>query len=143
MRLSKKQYQLVKRIREQNLPKISVLGSVQSGKTYSICLAVLLYAQDLYQYDPNNKYYGAIIGWDLETIKGNIIEPFKQICEEIGFNNYELKYGNNEKYLKVYNMTFYFFGFNTKLSFNKILGRPLIFVWIDESARIYSQRQFT
>lgn len=25
------------------------------------------------------------------------------------------------------------------MSFNKILGRPLIFVWIDESARIYSQ----
>ena len=35
-------------------------------------------------------------------------------------------------------MKFYFFGFNNKLSFNKILGKPLIFCWVDESARIYS-----
>lgn len=35
-------------------------------------------------------------------------------------------------------MTFYFFGFNTKLSFNKILGGPLLFIWVDEAARIYS-----
>ena len=139
MKLSKKQSQLIREIRKQNQPQISVLGSVQSGKTYSICLGTLLYAQDLYNYDPKGKYFGAIIGWDLETIKGNIIEPFKAICEEAHFKNYELRFGNNEKYLKVFNTTFYFFGFNTKLSFNKILGRPLIFVWADESARIYSQ----
>ena len=35
-------------------------------------------------------------------------------------------------------MKFLFFGFNTYLSFNKILGKPLIFLWIDEAARIYS-----
>ena len=35
-------------------------------------------------------------------------------------------------------MTFYFFSFNNKLSFNKILGGPLLFIWVDEAARIYS-----
>ena len=35
-------------------------------------------------------------------------------------------------------MKFLFFGFNTYLSFNKILGKPLIWVWVDEAARIYT-----
>lgn len=101
----------------------------------------MLYAQNLYEYNPKEKYYGAIIGWDLETLKGNIIEGFEKIFNEIGFKkdrDYELKFGF-DKYLRIYNTTFFFFGFNTKLSFNKILGRPLIYVWIDEAARIYSQ----
>lgn len=130
---------MIEEIRKQNQSQISVLGSVQSGKTYAICLGVLLYALDLNKYDPNNEYFGAIIGWDLETIKGNIVKPFVAICKEAHFKDYELKYGNSDKYLKIGNVTFFFFGFNTKLSFNKILGRPLIFVWADESARIYSQ----
>ena len=61
--------------------------------------------------------------------------------DQANFKNgkdYELKFGNNDQYFKFLNMTFYFFGFNTKLSFNKILGGPLLFVWIDEAARIYS-----
>jgi hypothetical protein len=52
--------------------------------------------------------------------------------------DYELSFGQNDKYFKIWNVKFYFFGFNTKIAFNRILGRPLIFVWIDESARIYS-----
>ena len=54
---------------------------------------------------------------------------------------YVLKYGQQDKYLQIYNMKFYFFGFNTNLSYNKILGKPLIFIWCDESARIYSSSQ--
>ena len=64
---------------------------------------------------------------------------------ELGYQkgiDYELKFGGNDKYFEFLNMKYYFFGFNTKLSFNKILGKPLLFVWIDESARIYSNSTF-
>lgn len=111
MKLSKKQNQLVQKIIEKNQQQISVLGSVQSGKTYSICLGTLLYAQKLYEYSPNEKYFGAIIGWDLETLKGNIVEAFNLIFEESGFKSYELKFGMSEKYLKIFNITFFFFRF--------------------------------
>lgn len=139
--MSKKQDQLIKKITEKNQPKISAIGSVQSGKTFAICLGTILYAQELYKYDKDTKYFGAIVGWDLETLKGNIIEAFERILDEAGLKadkDYEIKFGF-DKYIRLYNTTFFFFGFNTKLSFNKILGRPLIFVWVDEAARIYSQ----
>ena len=116
-----------------------MLGSEQSGKTFSICLGTILYAQDLYNYDNTKEYYGAIVGWDVETLKGNIGATFERLFKEMNFKDYELKFANNDKYLKVFNITFFFFSFNTKLSFNKIQGKPIIFIWVDESARIYSQ----
>ena len=139
MKLSKKQNQLIQKIIEKNQPQISVLGSEQSGKTYAICFGTWLYAQELYKYDQDKEFYGAIIGWDIETLKSNIGETFESLFNMANFKDYELKFANNDKYLKIYNTTFFFFSFNTKLSFNKIQGKPLIFIWIDESARIYSQ----
>ena len=100
-----------------------------------------MYASELHKYDNKKQYSGAIIGWDLQTIKGNIVEPLKYFLDEFGYKegkDYELMFGQNDKYFKIWNMKFYFFGFNTKVAFNRILGRPLIFVWVDESARIYS-----
>lgn len=151
---SKKQLILYNDIVNQNVPRISVLGSTQSGKTYTICFALIEYANRLNQYekekrkDPNyvpRKYYGAIIGWTSDTLKGNIIEQLESILqEEYHFKNgkeYILKFGQYDKYFEIYGIRFYFFGFNTKLSFNRILGKPLIFVWIDEAARIYTQSQ--
>lgn len=154
MILSKKQIQLRNDIISPNIPNISVLGSVQSGKTYDICGALIEYAQALKNYEKQERekegyiereYAGAIIGWTTDTIKSNIVDNIVNILEkEYGFKNgkeYVLKYGQQDKYLEIYNMKFYFFGFNSKLSFNKILGKPLIFVWCDESARIYTQGQ--
>lgn len=142
MELSKKQYQLIEDIKAKNVNNISVLGSVQSGKTYSIALGCILYANELHKYDSNKQYNGAIISWDLDSLKRNILEPLKYFLDLFGYRDgidYTLKTGNNEKYFQIWNMRFYFFGFNTKVSFNKILGGPLIFIWVDESARIYSQ----
>ena len=150
MILSKKQIQLRNDIVSENVPNISVLGSTQSGKTYDICGALIQYADKLNQYEQEQRkkedyipreYYGAIIGWTTDTIKNNIVGNLENILtKEYHFTNgkeYILKYGQQDKYLKIYNMTFYFFGFNNKLSFNRILGNPLIFVWVDEAARIY------
>lgn len=146
--LSKKQSRLFKDVVSPNVPEIYVLGSVQSGKTFDICLALIEYAQKVYEYDPNEFYYGAIIGWSIDTLKGNIVDVLSQDLSKLGLINraknkgigdYLLKFGSDEKILEIYNMRFYFFGFNNALSFNKILGRPLLFVWCDESARIYSQ----
>ena len=142
MILSTKQIKLINDIKAPNVPELSVLGSVQSGKTHSICLAVIMYASELHKYDNSRMYKGAIIGWDLDTLKGNIVEPLQAFLDAFGYikdKDYVLKFGGNDKYFQIWNIRFYFFGFNTKLSFNKILGRPLIFVWVDESARIYSQ----
>mgnify|MGYP003292176294 CR=1 FL=1 len=154
MILSKKQLQLRNDIVSPNIPNISVLGSTQSGKTYDICGALIQYADNLNKYEEEQRknpnyiardYYGAIIGWTTETLKGNIIEPLESILKnEYHFKNgreYILKFGQNDKYLQIYNIRFYFFGFNTNLSFNKVLGRPLIFIWCDESARIYTSSQ--
>ena len=154
MILSKKQLKLYNDIISEYVPEISVLGSTQSGKTHDICGAIIEYARRLDEYennqrlDPNyiqREYYGAIIGWTTETIKSNIVEPLQKILEkEYHFTNgkeYVLKYGQNEKYFEIYNIRFYFFGFNTNLSFNRILGKPLIFVWVDEAARIYTSPQ--
>ena len=150
MILTKKQAKLYSDIISPNVPYLSVLGSTQSGKTYDICLALLKYAENLKAYeteqrkDPNYKpreYNGAIIGWTTDTVKSNIVDNLVKILEQIKYKDYELKYGQQDKYLKIFDMKFYFFGFNTKLSFNRILGKPLIFCWIDEAARIYTQAQ--
>ena len=151
MVLTKKQIQLYNDIISPNVPNISVLGSTQSGKTYDICFALIQYAKALYDYekeqrkDPSyikREYYGAIIGWTTETIKSNIVDNIENILtNEYKFKNgkeYILKYGMQDKYFKIYGVRFYFFGFNTNLSFNKILGKPLIFCWVDEAARIYT-----
>ena len=121
--------------------EIIVQGSVQSGKTFVITLSLIRYATELYKYDPTTQYNGAIIGWDLDAVKRNIINPLRLFLDTGGFienKDYELKFGGNDKYFKFLNMTFYFFSFNNKLSFNKILGGPLLFIWVDEAARIYS-----
>ena len=154
MILSKKQINLYKDIVSPNIPNISVLGSTQSGKTYDICVALIQYAKILNEYEKQQRknpeyvpreYNGAIIGWTTNTVKSNIVDNLKSILDnEYGFRNgkdYILKFGNQDKYLDIYNVRFYFFGFNNKLSFNRILGKPLIFVWVDESARIYTQSQ--
>lgn len=151
MILSKKQIQLYKDIISPNVPNLSVLGSTQSGKTYDICCAILHYAQNLYNYEKEQRqnkdyvpreYNGAIIGWTTDTVKSNIVDNLVNILEkEYHFKNgkeFVLRYGQQDKYLEVYGIKFYFFGFNTNLSFNRILGKPLIFCWCDESARIYS-----
>ena len=140
MNLSQKQWKLINDIKAQNVPEINVLGSVQSGKTFSIDLGMILYASELHKYDNTREYYGAIIGWDLQTLKGNIVEPLKIHLDAFGYKqgkDYELVFGQNDKYFKMWNVKFYFFGFNTKIAFNRILGRPLIFIWVDEAARIY------
>ena len=151
MILSKKQISLYNDIISPYVPNISVLGSTQSGKTYDICFALIQYAKALNDYEQEQRknpdyipreYYGAIIGWTGDTIKSNIVENIENILEkQFHFKNgreYVLKYGMQEKYFEIYGVKFYFFGFNTNLSFNKILGNPLIFVWVDESARIYT-----
>ena len=140
--LSKKQSQLLNDIISPNLNEIYVLGSTQSGKTFDICLGCILYAQALYNYNPNETYFGSITGWSLETLKGNILEPLKKFLDDMKLEkgrDYILRWQIDEKYLEIYNIRYYFFGFNNVLAFNKILGKPLIFEWIDESARIYSQ----
>lgn len=142
IKLSKKQQNLLNDIISPNKTDISVLGSTQSGKTYDISLGCILYAQKLYEYSPNETYFGSITGWSLETIKGNILEPIKKFLNDMGMvkdRDYILKWQSDEKYIELYNIRYYFFGFNNVLAFNKILGKPLLFEWIDESARIYSQ----
>ena len=137
MILSKKQIQLFKDIISPNIPNLSVLGSTQSGKTYDICGALIQYAKNLNEYEKEQRkqedyipreYNGAIIGWTTDTIKSNIVDNLVNILEkEYKFTNgkeYTLKYGQQDKYLEIYGIKFYFFGFNTALSFNKILGKP-------------------
>ena len=112
MKLSEKQGKLIEKITQQNIPQISVLGSEQSGKTYAICLGCLAYAEKLRDYDNTREYYGAIIGWDIETLKSNIGETFEMLLSELGHKEYEMKFANNDKYLKIFNTTFFFFSFN-------------------------------
>ena len=57
IRLSKKQENLLNDIISPNKTEIYVLGSTQSGKTFDICLATLMYAQALYNYNPNETYF--------------------------------------------------------------------------------------
>lgn len=148
--LSKKQIKLLEDIKAKDKNEIYVLGSTQSGKTFDIALAILEYAKELYKYDPNTLYYGAIIGWTIDTLKGNIVEVLEQHLNGAGMTKktqknpkgqYELSWSSSdEKYFKIYNIKFFFFGFNNVLAFNKILGKPLIIEWVDESARIYTQK---
>jgi hypothetical protein len=150
MILSKKQISLYKDIISPNVPNLSVLGSTQSGKTYDICFALIQYARALNEYEKEQRknkdyvpreYNGAIIGWTTDTVKSNIVDNLSNILEKkYKFKNgkeFVLKYGQQDKYLEIYGIKFYFFGFNNKLSFNRILGKPLIFCWVDEAARIY------
>ena len=150
MILSKKQIALYKDIISPNVPNISVLGSTQSGKTYDICFSLISYAMELSKYEKTQRenpkyvpreYNGAIIGWTTDTLKSNIVDNIVNILEkEFKFKNgveFVLKFGQQDKYLEIYGIKFYFFGFNNKLSFNRILGKPLIFCWVDEAARIY------
>lgn len=144
MKISKKQNQLNNSIVEQNVPEIYVEGSVQSGKTFIIAWALIQYAEALYKYEPNKQFYGAIVGWTIETLKGNIVEVFEQHFKALGWINkrhYDLKWNNDDKSLSLYNIKIFFFGFNNVKSFNKILGKPLILEWIDESARIYTNKE--
>lgn len=140
-KFSPKQAKLFEKIVEPNPNEIYVQGSVQSGKTYVIAFSIIEYTKRVYEYDNTQKFNGAIVGWDLDTLKGNIVDVIKTFMNKLGYKkgqDYELKFGGNDKYFEFLNVRYYFFGFNTKLSFNKILGKPLLFVWIDESARIYS-----
>ena len=144
MPYSKKQIQLWSDIVAKDIPEIYVLGSTQSGKTFIIAKAILEYAKKLYEYDPNKQYYGAIVGWTIETLKGNIVEVLEQHLQKMGNENkkdYTLTWNTDDKSLIIYNLKIFFFGFNNVKSFNKILGKPLILEWIDESARIYSIRE--
>ena len=144
MRISKKQNQLRNDIISKDVPEIYVEGSTQSGKTFIIAEATIEYAQELYRYDPSKQYYGAIVGWTIETLKGNIVEVLEMHLKEFGLKNgkdYDLKWNTDDKSLSIYNLKIFFFGFNNVKSFNKILGKPLIFIWIDESARIFSVKE--
>ena len=144
MPYSKKQIQLWSDIVAKDIPEIYVLGSTQSGKTFIIAKAILEYAKKLYEYDPNKQYYGAIVGWTIETLKGNIVEVLEQHLQKMGNENkkdYTLTWNTDDKSLIIYNLKIFFFGFNNVKSYNKILGKPLILIWVDESARIYSYRE--
>lgn len=144
MKISKKQNQLRNDIISQNIPEIYVEGSVQSGKTFIIAEAIIEYAEALYKYDPSKQYYGCIVGWTIETLKGNIVEVLVQHLTSFGLKDkrdYNLVWNNDDKSLSIYNIKIFFFGFNNVKSFNKILGKPLILEWIDESARIFSVKE--
>ena len=140
--LSLKQVKLWQDIVAENKPEIYVLGSTQSGKTYVISRAILDYMKHLHQYDSDKQYYGAIVGWTIETLKGNIVEVLEQQLKKDGnTDEYKLNWNNDDKSLSLWNVKIFFFGFNNVKSFNKILGKPLILEWIDESARIYSNKE--
>ena len=113
--LSKKQYQLKNDISSKDIPEIYVLGSTQSGKTFAICLSILEYAKNLYNYDKDKLYKGCIVGWTIDTLRSNIVENFIQIFDKFGWHNkreYELSWSSaEEKYLKIYNLKIFFFGF--------------------------------
>ena len=140
MKLSKKQAQLLTLITSENEPKIYVEGSVQSGKTYVIALSVILYCQELYKKYPDEKFNAAIIGWTVGTVKRNIVQPMQEFLETMGIKT-EVKGGADNPHFDLWNTKVFFFGFQNAISFNRILGSPLIFEWVDEAARIYSQGQ--
>ena len=143
LKLSKKQNQLINDIAGTKEKEIYVEGSTQSGKTFSISLGVILYSERLFEAYPEEQFDGAIIGWSVSTMKNNILDVILKFYEMQGtpLKEYkDYKWGQTEKWVKLNNITFTFFPFNNVLSFNNILGRPLIFIWVDESARIYSQK---
>lgn len=140
MEISPKQNNLRIDIASKDKPEIYVLGSTQSGKTFIIAEAITEYASNLHEYDPTKQYFGAIVGWTIETLKGNIVEVLEQHLREERMP-YKLNWSSDDKSLTIYNLRIFFFGFNNVKSFNKILGKPLILEWIDESARIYSNKK--
>ena len=93
MILSKKQLKLYNDIISENIPKISVLGSTQSGKTHDIVGALIEYSRRLNEYEEKQRqdskyiprdYYGAIVGWTTGTIKSNIVEPLEKVLNNDG-----------------------------------------------------------
>ena len=86
MKISKKQNLLRNDIIAQYVPEIYVLGSTQSGKTFIIAEALIEYAQALYEYDKDKLFYGAIVGWTIETLKGNIVEVLEQSLKKFPRN---------------------------------------------------------
>ena len=144
MEISKKQNNLREDIVARDKYEIFVLGSTQSGKTFIISEALIEYSQALYNYDPNKQYYGAIIGWTISALDGNIVEALKLHLNNYGLKNnrdYKLVWKNEEKSISLFNIKYFFSGFNNVKSFNNILGKPLICIWVDESARIYSYKE--
>lgn len=143
LNFSKKQAYLNDLILKENEQYISALGSVQSGKTFSISLGTIRYAEKLTEMYPEENFKGAIIGWTVDTLKRNIYDVMLEDLEKIGYteNDYEAVWKQNEKYIEIGNIRFYMFAFNNILSFNRILGSPLLFIWVDEAARIYSSQQ--
>lgn len=144
MILSRKQENLIEDISSPLKKEIYVEGSTQSGKTFAICFGVIKYAYNLYKAYPEERFNGAIIGWQIDTIRGNIVDVLLNFLKLMNYPKrmYKLNWGSQDsKYLDIYNIRFYFYSFNNSLSYNKILGKPLIFIWCDESARIYSSKQ--
>ena len=111
--LSLKQVKLWQDIVAENKPEIYVLGSTQSGKTHVIARALLDYMKHLHLYDPDKLYYGAIVGWTIETLKGNIVEVLEQQLKNDGnTDEYKLVWNNDDKSLTLWNVKMFFFGFN-------------------------------
>ena len=111
MKISKKQNQLRNDIISQDIPEIYVEGSVQSGKTFIIAEAIIEYAEALYKYDPSKQYYGCIVGWTIETLKGNIVEVLVQHLTNFGLKDkrdYNLVWNNDDKSLSIYNIKIFF-----------------------------------
>lgn len=145
MELSKKQSNLIKDIEGTEVHDLEVLGSRQSGKTYSICIGIWNYIVNIQKDYPNQDFNGVIVGWTIETLRGNIVDNFLNLFKAKGKvegKDYEIKWGTTEeKYIKIGRFRLSFYGFNNVTSFNKILGKPFILLWVDESAKIYSQDQ--
>lgn len=145
MELSKKQSNLIKDIEGTEVHDLEVLGSRQSGKTYSICIGIWNYIVNIQKDFPNQEFNGVIVGWTIETLRGNIVDNFLNLFKAKGKvegKDYEIKWGTTEeKYIKIGRFRLSFYGFNNVTSFNKILGKPFILLWVDESAKIYSQDQ--
>ena len=143
MELTKKQYQLINDVASTKEQEIYVEGSTQSGKTYAIAFGTIKYSENLKKDYPDEEFDGAIIGWSVSTMKKNILDVILSFYKAQGTpleKNKDWKWGNSEKWIKLHNITYTFFPFNNVLSFNNILGRPLIYIWVDESARIYTQK---
>ena len=112
---SYKQAMLWNDIISPNKPEIYVLGSTQSGKTFVITKAIMEYAEKLWQYDPYKQYYGAIVGWTIETLKGNIMEVLEQSLKKFPRNknkkSFNLVWNNDDKSLTMWNLKIFFFGY--------------------------------
>ena len=105
MKISKKQNQLRNSIISEYVPEIYVLGSTQSGKTFIIAEAIIEYAEKLHEYNPEEQFYGAIVGWTIETLKGNIVEVLEQHLKEEHLP-YKLNWASDDKSLQIYNVEY-------------------------------------